>query len=162
MTGISRFTGYEFVRPFDLFRNFFWIGYVVSAVVFLVGSYFSKYPGYIGAAAVINGSGAAKFLIDSYFIVVFIYVIVIASKLNSDAIKKINSYAAGNESLRHPVLASILFFFGISYILFFKTDYSETLFVRMESFGFLLFWIPIYEYVTACAFSIIICRILRD
>lgn len=145
---IEKMLMYGLVRKFDIFPFSFLSIFVVGAIIYALSGSIDEYSGVVPLALNSNISPAEKLMIDLYFPLTTIFLLVIAVKVKVSDLDDVVVFIEERTKYKRPLLMSVAFIVFI-YIYFFTGDDPYGWLHRMNIGGaFLFFIIPLFSYAT--------------
>jgi len=162
MSNLYDALNYRIFAPFERYKFFFLSGYVVTFLSALLSDWLASYHGFIGIAASDDLPGAARFMVDTYFVVCAIFIGIIFTGLSRENIRKANDGIDSYESMKHPVIGALLVPVIVCYLFFWRDPGASSFWFHPKNVLFMAIWIPLMEYVVAFSFIVLSCRLLRE
>jgi len=157
---IREFLIYDAVAPFEPFRYFFFIGFLVSLFALVFQTQLASYTGYVPLSIGGGGIGAARFLIDAYCPLALIYIILVLFGLSKERIIEVNLAVKRNKFAKNPVLLALICLLLAPYIFFIDHSVHLIEIFSLNKFINLLFAIPMFCYTTVQSFIIVVCSVI--
>lgn len=149
------------MRPFQPFRGFFLMGYLLLIPVWLIPGLFSAWPGYTALAHAGASAGPGRFLIDLSFLLAGLSLLVVCYYLSPARLTEANALLDANRVHRYPVIGASFFFVQYPWLLLGYEARGDWVYDLTGSLVFLSYAMPWFAYLFANSFVVLVIRFWR-